>query len=57
MILSQSGNNMKKSRNSKKSKILTAALVAGALLPHSVIADDKEIEKITGSLTIFMLSL
>ncbi len=40
---------MKKLRNSKKnSKILTAALVAGALLPHPVVADDKEIAKITG---------
>lgn len=48
MILSQSGNNMKKSRNSKNSKILTAALVVGALLPHPVVADDKEIAKITG---------
>lgn len=41
---------MKKLRKSEKSsKILTAALVAGALLPHPVVADDKEIAKITGS--------
>ena len=40
---------MKKLRKSEKSsKILTAALVAGALLPHPVVADDKEIAKITG---------